>query len=85
MKAITVKYLGPTNRRGSRLKAYDCDGNSATISFPYEVSRDIGYLKAAMALVAKMEWDWTPEDLAHGGVKDGEVFVFVENTKKGIL
>lgn len=32
MKAITVKYFGPGNVRGSRYKATDSDRNSITLS-----------------------------------------------------
>ena len=76
MKAITVKYLGPTNHKGSRLKAYDLDGHSITISYDYGLSDYDLYAKAAFALVNKMEW--TTKGLIGGGTRDGMVFVFAE-------
>lgn len=77
MKAITTKYFGPGNVRGSRIKAFDCDGNQVTISYPYELSGEAVHLKAAEKLVEKMGWG--PEGKLKGGsVKNGYVFVFAE-------
>lgn len=50
MKAIKVSYLGPTDRRGSRIKATDGDNNSVTLSFDYAASDDDRNAKAAQAL-----------------------------------
>lgn len=75
MKAIQVKYLGPTNVRGSRLKASDGDGNSVTISYDDSLSRDEAYRSAAVALCAKMHWAGA-DTLIGGGFGDTEVFVF---------
>ena len=78
MKAITVKYLGPTNTQGSRIKAYDLDGHSITISYDYSLSgHNKVYVKAAYALCDKMGWKTT--GLIGGGTKDGMVFVFAES------
>ena len=54
MKAITTKYIGPTNYRGSRIKASDEDGNAITISYPHELSGEEVYRKAAVALCTKI-------------------------------
>lgn len=59
MKAITIRYLGPTSSRGSRLKADDGDGNSVTIPFPYELDRHEAYRSADRALCTKMDWTGT--------------------------
>lgn len=75
MKAILTKYLGPTNYRGARIKAYDSDGNSATIPFPYELNTEGRHRKAAEALLDKMGWEG---NLAGGHTKEGMAFVFVE-------
>lgn len=74
-KAIFTKFLGPTDRRGSRIKAYDCDGNSVTISKDHSLSQDDGHAKAALALCEKLKWNGK---LVSGGGSDGLVFVFVE-------
>lgn len=52
MQAITVKYIGPTNTRGSRLKAI-CERGSITISYPYDASGDEKYWRAASTLIEK--------------------------------
>jgi hypothetical protein len=73
MKAISTKYMGPTDQRGSRIKAYDSDNNQVTISYPHELSGEDVYRKAAEALRDKMGWTG---ELIGGGTKDGYVFVF---------
>lgn len=75
MKAITTKYFGPGNVKGSRIKAFDCDGNSVTISYPHELSGEAVYLKAAKTLCQKMKWEG---DLIGGAIKNGYTFVFVD-------
>jgi len=73
MKAITTKYLGPTDRKGSRIVASDCDGNRATISYPHGVSGQDCHRAAADALCDKMGWSG---DLIGGALKDGYAYVF---------
>ncbi len=73
MKAITTKYKGASNYRGSRIVAADSDGNRITIPYPYELSGEDVFKSAAVALCKKMSWS---TDLLGGGVKDGYVFVF---------
>jgi hypothetical protein len=78
MKAITTKFLGATNTRGSRISASDSDGNRVTISYPHELSGEAVHRKAAEALCQKMHWSGP---LAGGAVKTGYVFVFVSTAK----
>ena len=73
MKAITTKYHGATDRRGSRISASDCDANRVSIPFPHELSHDDAHRKAAQALCDKMGWKGS---MIQGGIKNGEVFVF---------
>ena len=40
MKAIRAKYIAPSNVRGARIKAEDCNGNSATLSYDYALNAD---------------------------------------------
>jgi hypothetical protein len=75
MKAIQTKYIGPTNFRGSRIKASDGDKNSITISYPHELSGEDVHRKAAEALRDKMGWTG---NLTGGGLKNGYVFVFTD-------
>ena len=75
MKAILVKYISPTNTRGSRLKATDCDRNSIVISYDHSLERSELYRSAAVALCAKMGWSGA-ETLIEGGLGNNSVFVF---------
>lgn len=76
MKAILTKFLGPTNNRGARVKAWDMDGNSVTVSYRYRGGGGEGdHRAAAEALKEKMGWEG---DLIAGGVKHGWAFVFIE-------
>lgn len=79
MKAITVKYLGATNTKGARMKASDEDGNTVTIGRHYDLDIPADAKRAALALVAKMEWKVPP--LVGGSTKDGHVFVMVAGLK----
>lgn len=72
MIAIETKYLGPTNTKGSRIKATG-NGHSVTISYPYELSGEAVHRKAAQALADKMNW---PGRLIGGATRSGYVFVF---------
>lgn len=74
MKAITVRYKGPTDTKGSRLVASDGDGNRVTVGYPHKLSGDAVYRLAADALCAKMGWKG---EIVGGTTKPGEmVFVF---------
>lgn len=55
MQAIHTKYFGPTNVRGSRIKA-TCSAGSLTIDYPHELSGQAVHRKAAEALAAKLSW-----------------------------
>lgn len=69
MQAIQTKYLGPTNTRGSRIKATCAAG---TLAIQYEDEKS--HRKAAEALAAKLNWT-TP--LLGGQLPDhSHVFVF---------
>ena len=54
-QAITTKYLGPTNYRGSRIKARAQVG-AITIPWDYALSVDDNHKAAAEALALKWEW-----------------------------
>ena len=74
MKAILTKYLGPTNNRGSRVKAYDECGNQVTVSWNFELGVEENHQAAAQAFVQKMGWKW--QDLIGGSIKEGFAFIF---------
>ena len=73
MKAITTKFHGPTNTRGSRISATDEDGNRVTVSVDHALNTDSRYDAAAIALCQKMGWSGP---LMRGGLKHGNVYTF---------
>lgn len=79
MIAIETKYLGPTNFRGSRIKAYTVNGQSLTVSYDNALNSDEMHRSAAEAL--RDENGWTGELIA-GSTKTGYVFVFVPERAK---
>lgn len=75
MKAIMTIYLGPTNTKGSRIKASDMDGNRIIRSIDSSVSVDANHKYAAIELCRKMGWS---ENLIGGSLKDCMVWVFTD-------
>ena len=71
-KAIVTRYLGPTDRRGSRVKASDGDGNSITLSWDSSTNSLPNHQRAAAALCAKMGWKGR---MVSGKTRDGYVHV----------
>lgn len=76
MQAIQTKYLGPTDSRGSRIKATAGGGESITIPYPYEAREGVdAHAIAARALADKLHWTGT---LVGGALPDGYAFVFTD-------
>jgi hypothetical protein len=78
MKAITTKYVGPTNTKPARIIASDSDGNSHTYvptDYPADPPHDHPHRAAALALCEKMRWTGGAT-LIEGGIRGGRVFVF---------
>jgi hypothetical protein len=79
MKAITTKYHGPTNTRGSRITADDGDGNRITVSYDHSASMGADvHSQADIALCRKMNWKG---ELIAGATKDGYAFVFATSDR----
>ena len=62
MQTIITKYLGPTNHRGSRVKArqsasYAGAPKSITVDWDYSLSTEQNHRAAAIAFAAKMGWE----------------------------
>lgn len=74
MKAIRTTYLGPTNTKGSRVKATDGDRNSVIISWDYNLNTEENHQAAAKFLCDKMNWQG---EMIMGGFLDYNVHVFV--------
>jgi len=79
MQAIEVKFLGPTNARGARLKA-SASAGSIIIPFPYD---DEPEMQAAEALRVKIGWD---DEKYYGKLIGGTIpngnYVFVMTGRK---
>lgn len=73
--AITTKYLGPTDFKGSRIKADAGDKRTITIPYPYELNQFEAHEKAALALLDKMGWQG---ELLGGALTSGYAFVFTD-------
>jgi hypothetical protein len=72
-QAIETKYLGPTNVRGSRVKA-TAEAGSVTLTWDDALNSDANHIKAAQALAKKYGWKGT----YHGGAVHGAGgYVFV--------
>ena len=76
MQAIHTKYIGATNSRGARIKAYTHAGLSATIAYPYELSYELCHFEAVKALVQKHKLEWAIENMRFGDSADGKGYVF---------
>jgi hypothetical protein len=75
MKAISTKYIGPTNHRNSRVKAFDNANNAVTLDWAHELNSMENHTRAAKALRDKMGWKGK---MVGGGTKDHYVFCFVD-------
>lgn len=77
MQAIQTKYFGPTNTKGSRIKA-TCAAGSITIGYPHEVEHgQPAHRKAAEALAAKLGWVGNRHGALLGGQLPDHSHVFV--------
>lgn len=76
--AIFTRYLGPTNTRGSRIKA-TARGLSVTIPLDHALDLTERHEKAARALLGKLGWYDRDTALA-GETPDGRGYVFVAIT-----
>ena len=77
MKAIQTRYLGPTSRRSSRIKAWAEGVKPLTIPYPHEAAPgQHAHMTAAEALCVRQDW---PTDLVGGGLANHDyVFCFRE-------
>jgi hypothetical protein len=83
MQAIQVKFLGPTNTKGSRRKAW-CDAGQVTVSTDFALNSEDNARKAAEALRDKLGWNaphygaWECGSLPNGDY----VFVFSDTASR---
>lgn len=76
MKAITTKYFGPGNVRGSKIIASDGDHNRIQLSWDDSKDSDENHKAAAQALCRKLNWKGR---LSMGWLKDRAVHTFIES------
>lgn len=76
MKAISTKYLGPTNHRGGRVVASAEGVSSVTIPYDHSLDAYGVHEKAALALCRKYGWSGR---LVGGGTRTGYCFVFADS------
>jgi hypothetical protein len=72
-QAIQTKWLGPTNTRGSRVKAW-CQAKSITLSWDHALNADRNHAVAAQTLARKLGWNgvWS------GGALPDSGYAFVQ-------
>lgn len=68
MQAIVTKYIGPTNVRGSRVKA-TAQAGSITLHWDDSRNADQNHKAAALALASELQWDYG--QWVSGGLPDG--------------
>ena len=73
MQTITTKYIGPTNFRGSRVKATTESGISITLGWNDALNSEENHVGAAIALMRKLKWVMAEcgHKIAFGGNRDG--------------
>ena len=77
MKAITTRYCGPTDRRGSRYIATDSDKNRVIVSSDSALNSEQNHQRAAVALVKKLRWSGA---LQGGHTKDGMAWTWIDDS-----
>jgi hypothetical protein len=77
MIAIHTKFISPTDKRGSRIKAYTADGRSVTIPLDHALDDMRRHFQAAEAFIAKhMKHAPDTANMVYGDSADGKGYVF---------
>ena len=79
-QAIVTKFLGPTNVRGSRVKA-TADAGSITLSWDHSLNVEENHRRAAEALRDKLGWNQPFYGKLHMGGLPGSGYAFVFEDK----
>lgn len=69
--AIQTKFIGPTNHRGSRVKAW-CEQGSITVNWDHAQDVETNHRLVAKALAHKLDWDGY---FFGGSLEHGYVFI----------
>ena len=77
MQAIETKFIGPTDHRGSRIKAV-CEAGSLTLECDDALDMELNHRAAAEALSHRLGWDqgWHGEMISGGLSGRGYAHVF---------
>jgi hypothetical protein len=75
-QSIVTYFIGPTNYRGSRIKAKASGGSSVTLDWDHAMNPAGNHRAAAKALADKLEWSG---EFVAGGMADGAT-VFVDSS-----
>lgn len=79
MQAIQTKYFGPSNVKGSRVKA-TCAAKSIFLDWDDALDSLENHRVAARVLGLRLGWEW--KRFGSGSLKDGSyVHVFIEESK----
>lgn len=73
--AIETRYLGPTNRLGSRIVAKSASGHRIMLDWDDALNTDENHRAAAKALANKLGWT---NRLITGALSDSYVHVFID-------
>ena len=73
MQAIQTKFLGPTNTKPARIKAFTESGKSVVLSYEYGCGAEQNADRAVMTLCKRMGWSGT---LHCGSTASGYVYTF---------
>ena len=85
MQAIVVKYLGPTNRKGSRYKAY-CNCGSITLPINHALNAPENRDKTVKALISKLNWQDHKGRWYSGETQNNDaVYVFAYASETNLL
>ena len=74
MIAILTKFMGPTNYRGARVKAYTTSGHRIVVPWNHSLNVEENHDAAALALCHKMGWGGK---LVRGGTDVGYAYAFL--------
>jgi hypothetical protein len=74
VKIIQTKYIGPTNNRGSRVKAFDDNDNATTMNWLYELGVEENHQAACLELMKKIRPDAAHKIEFYGSIGDGYAF-----------
>ena len=77
MLAIHTRFIGPSNTRGARIKAYASDGRSVTVGYAHELDSMNAHHMACVAFIQKhLQYVEPNSPMCYGDSADGRGYVF---------